>query len=84
MSGNVDAFRARAAEAAARIAGWPGLRWKIRGLDPDGAGVSAHLFETPDAADAFAAGPVIAGLKANPVVEGVTLASAPWMRRCRG
>jgi len=77
VSADVDAFRAKAADAATRIAGWPGLRWKIWGLDPSGAGVSAYLFETAEAAAAFAAGPVIAGLKANPVVEGVTLASAP-------
>jgi hypothetical protein len=77
VSADVDAFRAKAAEAAARIAGWPGLRWKIWGLDPNGAGVSAYLFETADAADAFAAGPVIAGLNANPVVQGVSLAVAP-------
>ncbi|MGZ6020630.1 MAG: YdhR family protein, partial [Phenylobacterium sp.] len=60
-----------------RIAGAPGLRWKVWGLDTDGAGVSAYLFDTPEAAEAFAAGPVIAGLKANPAVQGVSLARAP-------
>ncbi|WP_372785919.1 YdhR family protein [Phenylobacterium sp.] len=76
VSGDVDGFRAKAEEAAARIAGAPGLKWKIWGLGPDGAGVSAYLFETAEAADAFAGGPVIAGLKANPAVQGVVLAAA--------
>jgi hypothetical protein len=77
VSGDLEAFRARAAEIAARIAGWPGLRWKVWGLGPDGSGLSTYLFETPDAADAFANGPIIDGLKANPAVSGVTLVSAP-------
>jgi hypothetical protein len=77
VSAELEGFRAGAAEAAARIAGTPGLRWKIWGLAPDGAAVSAYLFDTPDAADAFANGPIIAGLKANPGVQGVTLTSAP-------
>ncbi len=77
VSGDVDAFRAKAAEAAARIAGAPGLKWKIWGLGPDGAGVSSYLFETAQAADGFAGGPVIAGLKANPAVQDVVLKSAP-------
>jgi hypothetical protein len=77
VSGDLEAFRAGAAEAAAKIAGAPGLRWKVWGLGPDGSGVSAYLFETSDAADAFALGPIIAGLKGNPAVHGVTLVSAP-------
>jgi hypothetical protein len=74
---DLEAFKPRAAEVAARIAGAPGLRWKIWGLGPDGSGLSAYLFETADAADAFASGPVIAGLRANPAVQGVTVVSAP-------
>lgn len=74
---DVDAFRARAPEVAAKIAGASGLRWKVWGLGSDGAGVSAYLFETADAADAFANGPIIAALKANPAVQGVILVSAP-------
>jgi hypothetical protein len=77
VSEDLEAFRAKAAEVAAKIAGAPGLRWKVWGLSSDGSGVSAYLFETADAADAFANGPFIAGLKANPAVQGVTLASAP-------
>ena len=73
----VEAFRARAADVAAKIADAPGLRWKVWGLGPDGSGVSAYLFETADAADAFVNGPIIAGLKANRAVQGVTLVSAP-------
>jgi hypothetical protein len=77
VSGDLENFGSNAAEVAAMIAGAPGLRWKIWGLAPDGSGVSAYLFETAEAADAFVDGPVIAGLKANPAVQGVTLASAP-------
>jgi hypothetical protein len=76
VSGDLEAFRAKAAEVAAKIAGAPGLRWKVWALGADGSGVSAYLFETADAADAFAGGPIIAGLTANPAVQGVTLASA--------
>lgn len=77
VSGDMEAFKAEATEVAAMIADAPGLRWKVWGLGPDGCGVSAYLFETAEAADAFAGGPVIAGFKANPAVHGVTLASAP-------
>jgi hypothetical protein len=76
VSEDLEAFRATAAEVAAKIAGAPGVRWKIWGLSPDGSAVSAYLFETAEAADAFANGPIIAGLKANPGVQGVTMASA--------
>jgi hypothetical protein len=77
VSGDLEAFRAGAAEVASKIAAAPGLRWKIWGLGSDGSGVSAYLFETADAADAFARGPVIAGLKANRAVQGVVIGAAP-------
>jgi hypothetical protein len=77
VSDDLEGFRAKAAEVAAKIAGAPGLRWKVWGLSPDGSAVSAYLFETAHAADAFASGPIIAGLKANPAVQGATLVSAP-------
>ena len=77
ITGEVAAFRAHAGTVAARIAAWPGLKWKVWGLGPDGAGLSAYLFETGEAATAFAEGPILAGLKANPAVEGVTVAIAP-------
>jgi hypothetical protein len=76
VSGDLEVFRTKATEIAAKIAGAPGLRWKVWGLGSDGSGVSAYLFETTDAADAFANGPIIAGLKANPAVQGVALVSA--------
>lgn len=76
VSGDVAAFRAGAAEAAARIAAAPGIRWKIWGLGEDGAGMSAYLLDTQAAAEAFAAGPFIGRLKSNPAVDGVTLAWA--------
>ena len=77
VSGDLEVFKATAAEVAAKIAGARGLRWKVWGLGSDGAGVSAYLFETADAAEAFANGPVIGGLKGNPAVHGVTLVAAP-------
>jgi hypothetical protein len=77
VSEDLETFRARAMEVAAQIADAPGLRWKVWGLGSDGSGVSAYLFETANAANAFANGPIIAGLKANPAVQGVTLVSAP-------
>jgi hypothetical protein len=77
VSGDLEAFKARAPTVAARIAAEPELKWKIWGLSPDGAGLSAYLFETADAADAFINGPIIAGLKANPAVQAVSLTSAP-------
>jgi hypothetical protein len=77
VSGDLAAFRDKAMEVAAKIAGAPGLRWKVWGLGSDGWGVSSYLFETAQAADAFADGPIIAGLKANPAVQGVTLSAAP-------
>ena len=77
VSGDLEAFKVKATEVAARIAGAPGVRWKVWGLGPDGAGVSAYLFETAEAADAFASGPVIAGLQANPAVPR----ASPWPRR---
>jgi hypothetical protein len=77
ITGDVQAFRVRAAHTAVKIAGSPGLRWKVWGLGPDGTGVSAYIFETAAAADAFANGPAIGALKSNPLVQSVTLASAP-------
>lgn len=77
VTGDLAAFRSGATAAAAKIAEVAPLRWKIWGLAPDGAGVSAYLFETEDAARSFAEGPVITGLRTNPLVESVTLAIAP-------
>jgi hypothetical protein len=77
VSADPEVFKGHAAAVAARIAEAPGLRWKVWGLGADGAGVSAYLFDTDEAADAFAQGPIIAGLKANPAVQDVTLVSAP-------
>lgn len=77
VSGDLESFRAVAGQVAARIAASPGLRWKVWGLGPDGAGASSYLFETAEAAAAFAGGPFIAALRGNPSVCGVTLVSAP-------
>jgi hypothetical protein len=74
---DVEAFRAKATEVAAKTASAPGLRWKVWGLGSDGSGASAYLFETAGAADAFANGPIIAELIANPAVQGVNLGLAP-------
>jgi hypothetical protein len=77
ISADPEVFKAHAAGVAARIAEAPGLRWKVWGVGADGSGVSAYLFDTAQAADAFAQGPIIAGLRANPAVQDVSLVSAP-------
>lgn len=65
-------------KAARAIAATPGLLFKIWGFDAENrVGVSAYLFDTERAARAFAEGPMIAGLRANPEVAEVTVAIAP-------
>lgn len=76
-SGEPARFAADMANAAAAIAAVPGLAWKIWGFDAaSGTGLSAYLFETPAAADVFAAGPIIERLKGHPKVADVALAKA--------
>jgi hypothetical protein len=71
-------FRQEMGHAAPAIAAVPGLAWKIWGLDADGGiGLGAYLFETVDAADAFARGPALAALRARADVTGLVLDLAP-------
>ena len=66
-------FRAHAQAAAARIAGAPGLAWKVWGLDDEtGFGASAYLFHDAASAKAFAEGPAIAELRDGPAEDVVT------------
>jgi len=76
--GDAAGFRAGAEKAAGIIATVPGLVWKIWGFgDGRGAGLSAYLFESREAAEAFAAGPVLMGLRRNPEIADVAVEIAP-------
>ena len=78
IGGDPARLRSDMEKAAAAIAGVPGLAFKIWGFDAENrAGTSAYLFTTEAAARAFAAGPMIAGLRANPDVVEVAVAVAP-------
>jgi len=60
--------------AAPVIADVPGLHWKVW-LMEDGRREAGglYLFEDEATANAFVAGPLVAGLKANPVVSDVSI-----------
>jgi hypothetical protein len=78
LSGDPVRFRGDMERAAATIAAVPGLIWKIWGFDPRrGGGLSAYLFETDAAAQAFVTGPVIERLRKHPDVAEVFVDSAP-------
>ena len=71
-------FREEMAKAAPHIAKFPGLIWKIWGFDAHrGTGLSAYLFETVASAEAFLAGPAVAGLRHHPLVAEVACELAP-------
>jgi len=60
--------------AAPVIADVPGLHWKVWLMDEarrEAGGI--YLFEDEATASAFVAGPIVAGLKANPVVSDVSI-----------
>ena len=78
VTGGDDEFREELAKVAPHIAKFPGLIWKIWGFDAHaGTGLSAYLFETMSRAEAFLAGPVIAGLRRHPLVADVACDFAP-------
>ena len=78
LTGEAWRLREDMAKAAPRIARSPGLIWKIWGFDAHGeTGLSAYLFETGAAAEAFLAGPMIAGLRHHPLVAEVACELAP-------
>lgn len=60
-------------DAAQPIADTPGLRWKvwlINEAENEAGGI--YLFESKDAADSYIAGPMVAALKASPVVSNIS------------
>jgi len=60
--------------AASHIAGVPGLKWKIFGVNEErseGAGI--YLFEDGDSLKSYLEGPIIAGLKANKAFSDITM-----------
>lgn len=78
LDGNTGQFRTDMETAAAALGATPDLIWKIWALDAgSGTGLSAYLFETTAAADAFVAGPTLERLRAHPVVQEVAVDRAP-------
>ena len=62
------------ATAASHIAGVPGLKWKIFGMNEErseGAGI--YLFKDDDSLKSYVEGPIVAGLKANKAFSDITL-----------
>jgi hypothetical protein len=60
-------------DAAQPIADTPGLRWKvwlINEAENEAGGI--YLFESKTAADSYIAGPIVASLKASPVVSNIS------------
>jgi Putative mono-oxygenase ydhR len=60
-------------EAAQPIADWPGLRWKVwlmNEAEKEAGGM--YLFESEAAAQSYLAGPIVAALKASPVISNIS------------
>jgi Putative mono-oxygenase ydhR len=60
-------------DAAQSIADVPGLRWKVwlmNEAEHEAGGI--YLFESKAAAEAYVAGPIVAALKASPVVSNIS------------
>ncbi len=78
IAGDPTRLRSQMSMAAPAIAGVPGLAFKLWGFDAvNRVGTSTYLFDSEEAAQHFANGPVIEGLKASPDVAEVFLAVAP-------
>ena len=59
--------------AAQPIADTPGLVWKVwlmNEADSEAGGI--YLFESKDAVDAYLSGPIVASLKASPVISNIS------------
>jgi hypothetical protein len=59
--------------AAQPIADTPGLAWKVwlmNETESEAGGI--YLFENKDAAQAYMAGPIVASLKASPVISNIS------------
>jgi hypothetical protein len=62
------------APLAQPIADTPGLRWKVWLMNADdGEGGGIYLFEDEAGVQAYLAGPIIGGLKANPALSEVSI-----------
>jgi hypothetical protein len=60
--------------AASHIAGVPGLKWKIFGMNEERSeGAGLYLFEDDDSLKSYVEGPIVAGLKANKAFSDITL-----------
>ena len=60
-------------DAAQPIADVPGLVWKVwlmNEQEKEAGGI--YLFESPEAAHAYASGPIVAALKASPAVSNIS------------
>ena len=72
VHGSLDAYRTRAAAAAPRLAGVPGLVWKLWLLDePTGEAAGIYLFADAAAARAFVESPALDALRQDPGISGV-------------
>ncbi len=72
VAGSLTAYRTRAAAAAPRIAGVPGLIWKLWLLDePTGEAAGLYLFADAATAHAFVEGPTLDALRQGPGISGV-------------
>lgn len=70
----VSGFLEKSEPVAELLATVPGLRWKIwLKSESESEGGGLYLFEDDDALNAFANGPILEKLRANPVVEDVTV-----------
>ena len=75
---SADEFQAAAEPLAEAFAAVPGLLWKVWLLNPqtrEAGGV--YLFENEDALAAFLDGPLVAGMRAHPAIEGITVRQLP-------
>lgn len=70
----VEAYVQIAESAAASVAAVEGLVWKVWSVNAaEREAASIHLFEHEDAARAYLAGPIVAGLAEIPGLSGVTV-----------
>ena len=74
FNGTLDEYRQLAEHVAPKIAGVPGLVWKLWICDEERRRAGgAYLFSDRSAATAYVEGPVIAGLGKNPAIRNVTV-----------
>ena len=67
-------FRAHADHVASAFTSGPGLLWKVWIIDEERKRAGGlYLFSDRNAANAYLEGPIVAGLKTNPAIAGVTV-----------